>query len=52
MMPDLGSYAVEVLAAYAVTFVLLAWVVSASVSRARRVRRELDQAEGKLRADG
>jgi heme exporter protein D len=48
-MPDLGKYAVEVLSAYAVSIVLLAAIVVLSVARARRVRRELDEAEARQR---
>ena len=49
MMPDLGKYAVEVLAAYGVSLALLAAIVGLSVVRARRVRRELDEAEARHR---
>lgn len=49
MMPDLGRYAFEVLAAYGVSLTLLAGIVALSVVRARRVRRELDEAEARHR---
>jgi len=49
MMPDLGRYAIEVLTAYGVSIVLLAGIVILSVARARRVRRELDEAEERHR---
>jgi heme exporter protein D len=49
MMPDLGRYAVEVLSAYAVSIVLLVAIVALSVARARRVRRDLDEAEARVR---
>jgi heme exporter protein D len=49
MMPDLGRYAVEVMSAYAVSIALLAGIVALSVARARRVRRELDDAEARQR---
>jgi heme exporter protein CcmD len=49
MMPDLGKYAVEVLSAYGVSILLLAGIVGLSVARARRVRRELDEAEARHR---
>ena len=49
MMPDLGRYAVEVLSAYAVSILLLAGIVALSVLRARKVRRELDEAEARHR---
>ncbi|MEQ8365391.1 MAG: heme exporter protein CcmD [Roseicyclus sp.] len=44
-MPDLGSYATEVLSAYAGTLILLAAIVVASVWKARQVRARLDEAE-------
>ncbi len=49
MTPDLGKYAVEVLAAYGVSLALLAGILGLSVARARRVRRELDEAEARHR---
>lgn len=45
MMPDLGKYAADVLAAYAVTLVILLAVVGLSVWQARRARRRLEEAE-------
>ena len=48
-MPDLGKYAVEVLSAYGVSILLLAGIVTVSVVRARRVRRELAEAEARVR---
>lgn len=47
MMPDLGKYAVDVLAAYAVTAVILAAIVGLTLAEARRARRLLDDAEKK-----
>ena len=41
MTPDLGRYAVTVLAAYGVTLALLAGLVAVSLWRAARVRRRL-----------
>ena len=49
VMPDLGKYAVEVLSAYGVSILLLAGIVGLSVARARRVRRELEEAEARQR---
>jgi heme exporter protein D len=49
MMPDLGTYAIEVMSAYAVSIALLGGIVVLSVARARRVRRELDEAEARQR---
>ncbi|MEM6481779.1 MAG: heme exporter protein CcmD [Pseudomonadota bacterium] len=40
-MPDLGSYAMSVLASYAVTLTLLVIIVAFSVWRFRRVRAAL-----------
>ncbi len=51
-MPDLGTYAVEVLSAYGVSLALIAGLVALSFLRAARVRRALDEAEARSRADG
>jgi heme exporter protein D len=40
-MPDLGEYAVNVLAAYGVGLAVLAVIISLSMVRAARVRRAL-----------
>ncbi len=48
-MPDLGSYAVEVMSAYAVSITLLVAVVALSFVQSRRARRALDEAEGRAR---
>lgn len=45
MMPDLGRYATEVLAAYGVSLGLLGLLVGWVVWRGRRVRRLLTQVE-------
>ncbi len=50
-MVDLGKYAVEVLLAYAGTFVLLSALVLISLRGARAAQRQLDEAE-KRRANG
>ncbi|WP_186827000.1 heme exporter protein CcmD [Shimia ponticola] len=47
MMPELGKYAVEVTAAYAVSLLLLAVIILWTVMRARRVKAELDAAEAR-----
>ena len=53
MMPDLGPYAAQVLAAYAVSLALIGWIVGASVRRARRVRADLRRIEARQgRGDG
>ncbi len=44
-MPDLGSYAVEVISAYVVSIVLLAAIVGLSWRRYVRVRTALDEIE-------
>ncbi|MFT6076275.1 MAG: heme exporter protein D [Yoonia sp.] len=44
-MPDLGTYAVEVLLAYAVSIALLMGVVGLSWRRYTRVRAALERAE-------
>jgi len=52
MMPDLGDFAVEVLAAYGVSIVLLVWLTVVSIRRARKLRRQLAEVEArKERAD-
>lgn len=45
MMPDLGKYAVTVIAAYGATIVLLAALVGATLWRARAVRAALARQE-------
>ena len=44
-MPDLGTYAVEVLSAYAVSILLLLGIVGLSWRRYVRVRAALERAE-------
>jgi len=44
-VPDLGSYAIEVLSAYAVSIALLAGIVWLSWRRYAKVRAALEQAE-------
>lgn len=46
MIPELGRYAVHVLSAYGVTLVLLGGLTGASVSRWRRLKREVESQEG------
>lgn len=48
-MPDLGSYAVYVIGAYAVSLGLIGALVWASVARARKVRAQLDEIERRPR---
>ncbi|GAA4216968.1 heme exporter protein D [Sagittula marina] len=47
MMPELGKYATEVLSSYVVSLVLIGVLVAMSVVRARRVKRELADVEGR-----
>lgn len=46
-MPDLGPYAAEVLTAYAASLALILGLVAHSVVRATRMRRRLEEAEGR-----
>ncbi|MBM9594927.1 heme exporter protein CcmD [Roseitranquillus sediminis] len=48
-MPDLGKYAAEILTAYGASAILLGGIVWASVARAARLRRRLDELEGRGR---
>ncbi|KFI32124.1 hemagglutination activity protein [Haematobacter massiliensis] len=52
MMPDLGKYAVSVLSAYGVTFLLLAGTVALTLLRGARVKRRLEEAEERRRGRG
>ncbi|WP_417207938.1 heme exporter protein CcmD [Antarctobacter sp.] len=45
MMPELGKYAVTVLASYGVSLLLLLLLVAASVRRSRKVRADLERIE-------
>ena len=44
-MPDLGKYAVEVLAAYGVSLLLLGGLVLLSVRRSRQIKAQLAKVE-------
>ena len=52
MMPDLGKYADTVLTAYAASILLLAALVALSLWRGRRLRREMQDMEERMRRDG
>jgi heme exporter protein D len=52
MMPDLGKYSDTVLTAYAASIILLALLVGMTLWRGRRVRREMDALEQRMRRDG
>jgi len=51
-MPDLGKYAEAVLSSYAISLVLLAAVVLLSLRRAKRVKKELEEVEKKVKSNG
>ncbi len=44
-MPDLGTYAFEVITAYAASIAVLAVLVGVSVRRSRRVKQTLEKVE-------
>ena len=48
-MPDLGSYGIYVMSAYAVSLGLIGVLVWASVARARKVRAQLEEVERRPR---
>lgn len=52
MIPDLGKYAVPVLASYGVSLLLIAGLVWSSLRRSARVRRALDEIESRRKRDG
>ncbi len=49
MMPDLGTYATEILLAYAVSLGLLAALILWVWARSRRVTRDMDLLEARLK---
>ena len=51
-MPDLGKYAEAVLSSYAISLVLLAGIVLVSLRRAKRVKKELEDVENKVKSNG
>jgi len=52
MMPDLGKYADAVLSSYAVSLLLLIFLVAVSLRRSVNVKRSLEEMESKEKADG
>ena len=52
MMPDLGKYGDTVLSAYAASILLLAALVALSLWRGRRLRREMQDMEQRMRRNG
>jgi heme exporter protein D len=51
MMPELGKYALTVLAAYGATVVLLAVLVGVTVAQGARIRRLLAAQEARMDRD-
>jgi len=52
MMPELGKYAEAVLSSYAVSLFLIAVLTAASIRRARKVKKQLSEVEGKMNSNG
>ncbi|KIC17564.1 heme exporter protein CcmD [Leisingera sp. ANG-Vp] len=51
-MPDLGKYADTVLSAYGASLVLLAALVVLTIWRGRKVRREMETLETRMKRNG
>ncbi|KIC34705.1 heme exporter protein CcmD [Leisingera sp. ANG-S5] len=51
-MPDLGKYADTVLSAYGASLVLLAALVVLTILRGRKVRREMENLETRMKRNG
>ena len=51
-MPDLGKYADAVLSSYAVSIVLITVLVVMSVWRAKKVKKQLESIEEKVKSNG
>jgi heme exporter protein D len=49
MMPELGKYATEVLSSYVISLGLLVVLIGRSVARARKVSRQLDEIEERVK---
>jgi heme exporter protein D len=52
MLPDLGKYAATVLAAYGTSIVLLVGLIVMSVTKGRRIRRQMQDVEARGKSDG
>lgn len=52
MMPELGKYAGTVLSAYGISLALLALITWQSLARSRKVRKQLEDYEGRRKANG
>ncbi|MBY6134848.1 heme exporter protein CcmD [Nocardioides marinus] len=51
-MPDLGKYADAVLSAYAASLVLLVALVLVTLWRGRKVRREMENLQSRIKRNG
>ncbi|MFO7758126.1 MAG: heme exporter protein CcmD [Roseovarius sp.] len=51
-MPDLGKYAEAVLSSYVISLALLAAIILLSLYRSRRVKKELQDVEKKVKSNG
>ena len=51
-MPDLGKYADTVLSAYGASLVLLVALVAVTILRGRKVRREMETLETRMKRNG
>ncbi|MFX0544682.1 heme exporter protein CcmD [Roseovarius sp. S1116L3] len=51
-MPELGKYALAVLGSYGVTLALLGALAALTVLRAKKVRRQLETLEKRMRKNG
>ncbi len=52
MMPNLGKYAEAVLSSYAISITLIIGLIVFSVMRAKRVNRQLQEIENKVKSNG
>lgn len=52
MMPELGKYAETVLSAYAVSILLVVALVAVSLMRAKKVKKQLQKVEMKVKSNG
>ncbi|SEK17562.1 heme exporter protein CcmD [Pacificibacter marinus] len=52
MMPDLGKYASDVLAAYGITFVLLGGLIILSLRKSAKIKKRLKSAEERRKSNG
>ena len=52
MMPELGKYAETVLSAYAVSLVLLVALIWISIRRAKKIKKQLESVESKVKPNG